>query len=249
MKKIEITTHRGGSGRFPENSLAAFLDSWSQHAIPEMDIQRTSDGTLIICHDETLDRTINKLPLHLRKKPLSEISYKEIQDLTLGVDNPYFSPPIPTLEEILFYVKKDPQKKIVIDNKGASLTEEILPLIQYYQVEKQTWITTLSPQDLEKVRQRSPDITTQLWVSSPSETMNPLFNEALENPSIDSILLITSPYLSHAAVEESHKKCFKKKHGLFVYYNNYTSPLVKKLLGSGIRKFAVDSLTEFKNLL
>ena len=249
MKKIEITTHRGGIDRFPENSLAAFLDSWSQHTIPEMDIQRAYDGTLFVCHDETLDRTVEKLPQHLRQKPITEISYPEIQGLTLISGKRYFSPPIPTLEEVLSYLKKDPHKKIIIDNKTASLREEILPLIEYYGVEKQVWITTLSVKDLEETRERSPLISTQLWITCSSETADPVFTKALENRAIDSILLIISEEFPLQQIEENYQRSLNKKHGLFIYYNQYTSPLVQALLAKGISKFAVDSITHFKSLL
>ncbi len=53
-----LWAHRGASDRAPENTLPAF-----ERAIAlgvsgiELDVQRTADGHLVVCHDETVDRT------------------------------------------------------------------------------------------------------------------------------------------------------------------------------------------------
>lgn len=52
--------HRGGSGIRPENTLVAFRHA---HALGvrtmELDVHLTSDGVLVVHHDESLDRTTN----------------------------------------------------------------------------------------------------------------------------------------------------------------------------------------------
>ncbi len=52
--------HRGGSALFPENTLEAFRGA---HALGvrtmELDVHLTSDGVLVVHHDDTLDRTTN----------------------------------------------------------------------------------------------------------------------------------------------------------------------------------------------
>lgn len=55
-----LFAHRGASGLFPENTMAAF-----QHAVDagityvETDVHGTADGHVVIHHDPTLDRTTN----------------------------------------------------------------------------------------------------------------------------------------------------------------------------------------------
>jgi glycerophosphoryl diester phosphodiesterase len=258
LEKIEIATHRGGSKRFPENSLAAFLESWAHLAIPEMDIQRLSDGLLLVCHDETLDRTVQNLPSSLKNRPLGEISSKEIKELILETQLKGFSPPVPLFEEVLQYVQKDPKKQIFIDNKSASLTREILPLIEYYRIEKQCWVTGTSLSDLEEAKKLLPTIHTQVWVNAPSlEEVDSLFTKALANCCIDSVLFVlaksrkatSSFHLPHWYIKESELKCRKKKHSLAVYYTQYTRPLFQELRSLGVRRFAVDVLEDFKQLL
>ena len=54
----EIWAHRGASDRAPENTLPAFELAIGLGADGiELDVQRTADGHLVVCHDETVDRT------------------------------------------------------------------------------------------------------------------------------------------------------------------------------------------------
>lgn len=53
-----VTAHRGWSGRYPENTLTAFSEAAKIGAdVVEFDVRRTSDGELVVIHDESLDRT------------------------------------------------------------------------------------------------------------------------------------------------------------------------------------------------
>lgn len=56
-----VYAHRGGAGLAPENTLGAFRQTHAAHGERgvwlEMDTQFTSDGHLVIIHDDTLDRT------------------------------------------------------------------------------------------------------------------------------------------------------------------------------------------------
>ena len=53
-----VFAHRGGAALAPENTIAAFdigLASGAEGI--ELDVQLSSDGIVVVCHDETLDRT------------------------------------------------------------------------------------------------------------------------------------------------------------------------------------------------
>ena len=55
-----IWGHRGASGHAPENTLPAFRMAADMGADGvELDVQETKDGVLVVCHDETVDRTSN----------------------------------------------------------------------------------------------------------------------------------------------------------------------------------------------
>ena len=55
-----IWAHRGASAYAPENTIPAFeqaIEMWADGV--EFDVQRTSDGQLVVIHDETITRTSN----------------------------------------------------------------------------------------------------------------------------------------------------------------------------------------------
>ena len=57
---IEVVAHRGCWQRAPENSIAASAACRAAGiGIIEIDVRRTADGTLVLMHDETVDRSTN----------------------------------------------------------------------------------------------------------------------------------------------------------------------------------------------
>jgi glycerophosphoryl diester phosphodiesterase len=93
-----IIAHRGGSLEAPENTLASF-----KHAVDvgakfvELDVQMSSDGVLVIIHDETLDRTTNG------SGPVGDLTFDELRELDAGVKkgDKWKGEKIPTLREVL----------------------------------------------------------------------------------------------------------------------------------------------------
>lgn len=78
---VDVVAHRGSSGAAPENTLPAVRLAVRQGAdVIENDIQRTSDGELVIIHDTTLARTTDveqkfpaRAPWNVRDFTLAEI--------------------------------------------------------------------------------------------------------------------------------------------------------------------------------
>lgn len=57
-----VVAHRGDSGGYPENTLAAFNAGIAAGApMTEFDTHETRDGTIVCIHDETLDRTTDAI--------------------------------------------------------------------------------------------------------------------------------------------------------------------------------------------
>lgn len=54
----KVWAHRGASKYAPENTMAAFALAAEQGAFGiELDVQQSRDGELVVCHDDTIDRT------------------------------------------------------------------------------------------------------------------------------------------------------------------------------------------------
>lgn len=91
-----IWGHRGASGHAPENTLPAFLMAADMGADGvELDIQQTRDGVIVVCHDETVDRTSNGVGW------VKDYSFEEIRRLDFSNGNAaYEGVKIPTMEEV-----------------------------------------------------------------------------------------------------------------------------------------------------
>ena len=120
---VIVASHRGDWRNFPENSLAAIDNAINMGVdIVELDVQRTKDGTLILMHDPTLDRTTTG------KGKIAEVTWDSISRLKLKngcairtIHN------VPTLEEALLHAKG----KIMLNlDKADRYFEEVYALMQ-----------------------------------------------------------------------------------------------------------------------
>ena len=60
-KRPLVIAHRGGTHYFPENTMLAFEYSKEIGAdVLELDIHLSADGKIVVCHDNTIDRTSDK---------------------------------------------------------------------------------------------------------------------------------------------------------------------------------------------
>lgn len=97
-----IIGHRGAGLLAPENTLAAVKKARSLGIdAVELDIQASSDGSLVTFHDDTLDRTTNG---HGR---LDEMPLKALKKLDAGgwFDPSFRDEPIPVLEDLFPFLQ------------------------------------------------------------------------------------------------------------------------------------------------
>lgn len=93
----KIIAHRGITACAPENTLSAFRQAVKLGADGiELDVQRTKDGVLVVCHDQTVDRITNGTG------PISEQTWKELNGLFVRNknDQSLSREKIPTLREV-----------------------------------------------------------------------------------------------------------------------------------------------------
>ena len=117
MKKIG---HRGASGYEPENTLISFEKAIDLNADGiELDVHLSSDGELVVIHDETIDRTTNG------KGIVNTLSLQELK--AFRIDN---SQAIPTLIEVFNLVNR--RCFINIELKGIGTAQPVNDLINHY---------------------------------------------------------------------------------------------------------------------
>ena len=96
-RNVVITAHRGGAGYGPENSLSCIRRS-VEAGVPsiEIDVQLTSDGHVVVCHDNSVNRTTNG------KGRISEMTLDQLRALRLVDDEGrVYNEGLPLLSEVL----------------------------------------------------------------------------------------------------------------------------------------------------
>lgn len=118
--------HRGAKGYEPENTLKAFQKALELKADAiELDVHLSSDGYLMVIHDETIDRMTNG------KGFVNTLSLPELKSFL--IDHQY---EIPTLNEVFDLVNK--KCVINIELKGPKTSAKVVALIEEY-VSKKNW--------------------------------------------------------------------------------------------------------------
>ena len=110
----QSVAHRGASGHAPENTLSAIhkaIDMGSQYV--EIDVQLSSDGKVVVIHDESVGRTTDGDGL------VKDLSLAELKSLDAGswFSKDYAGAKIPSLEEVLLLDFK--QSKLIIEVKNS----------------------------------------------------------------------------------------------------------------------------------
>jgi len=110
--------HRGARGHAPENTLLAFEMAFDLGAEGiECDVQRSSDGQLVILHDGTVNRTTNG------RGAVSALDFATLRALDAGV-RWRIPQRIPTLDETLALVRRR-GGAINLEIKGESVAESV----------------------------------------------------------------------------------------------------------------------------
>lgn len=152
---VVVSAHRGDTENAPENSLAAVRGAIEKglHAV-ELDVQLTKDGVAVLNHDATLYRMAGTTDR------VSDLTFAEIGRLSIGQDAEGEPLPIPTLGEVLDEAKG--RIRLLLDLKpygsGKALAQEVVRLVQAYDMEKDVYIQSFDGDSLRQVRALAPDI-------------------------------------------------------------------------------------------
>lgn len=101
--------HRGASGYAPENTWPAFRRALELDVdMVELDVRRTRDHELVICHDAWLDRLTGV------RVPLRRLSFAELRALEVGGE------PVPRLAEVLPFLTSSCSVNIELKERGLA---------------------------------------------------------------------------------------------------------------------------------
>lgn len=140
-KLIQVQGHRGSRGTHPENTLAAFDEAvLSQADWIELDLVLTKEGIPLVSHDPAVSvdfcldekkRPLTQL-LPIRQLPLSRIKTFDCGSFpnpNFPEQKPVPGQTMPTLDEVLIWTKRYPDKKIKfnIELKMTAPKKELEP--------------------------------------------------------------------------------------------------------------------------
>lgn len=159
--KTIIYAHRGASGSAPENTMSAYNKAiaFGANGI-ECDVQMTKDAKLVICHDETIDRTSNG------KGFIKDKTYKELMSLDAGswFGSEYAGEKIPLLEELLDLVKKSglylniELKNGIIQYEG--MEEKTVDMVQSFGLQDKTIFSSFNHYSIYDIKSKYPEAFT-----------------------------------------------------------------------------------------
>ncbi len=140
-----IWGHRGASAQAPENTLPAFRLAFEQGADGiELDVQRTADGVLVVCHDETIDRTSDG------SGRIVDLSLERLLAHDFSNQLPGFSGvPIPTLAQVLELVARTPDVLLNIELKNSiepypGMEREVDALVSEFGLADRVWYSSFN---------------------------------------------------------------------------------------------------------
>ncbi len=156
--KTKIFAHRGVRKYHAENTMAAFraAEALGLDGI-ELDVQRTADGQLVICHDENLERLTGE-DLWIKDLVFEDLALLDIGHYRPG--SPVES--VPLLIEFLKWFKGTDLtvnlelKNTLVPYEG--LEEEVIDLVSLFDLRDRVIISSFSLASAARVKRLAPDL-------------------------------------------------------------------------------------------
>jgi len=166
-----VMGHRGASSIAPENTLAAFQLA-EDNNVPwiEVDADMLGDGTVVICHDATLDRCSDQTGL-LRDKTVTDLDNIDAGGW-FGLD--FVGERIPTLVELILFTNETGMNLNLEIKSGSdkAATDRLIDGIirdinHHWQGGQQLLISSFNHLLLAEVKRRAPEISLACLFAAP----------------------------------------------------------------------------------
>ncbi len=146
--------HRGASFDAPENTLSAYRLAISAGANgAECDVHATSDGVIVLSHDQSTKRTLGG------NGDVTKTTFEELRKLDAGAwkNEKFKGEKIPTLEEYL-EVLKGTTCHPVIEIKMEGIERQVLDAVRKFGMTDVSTIIAFSPKVVREVRRLEPGL-------------------------------------------------------------------------------------------
>ena len=157
-----VIAHRGASSYAPENTFAAFdlaLRMGARHI--ELDVHLTSDGHVVVLHDEMVDRTTNG------HGAVTSHTLAALKALDAGAwfDGKFAGERIPTFSDVLERYKGRAHVHTEIKGRSDQLSERTADLVRTHGMVDQVTITSFQRPRLVETRAYAAELPTGWLVS------------------------------------------------------------------------------------
>jgi len=151
-----VIAHRGASAYFPENTLASFQGAVDLKAdMAELDIQLTSDGQIVVFHDEKINRCTDG------RGRLADHTLIQLKQLDAGswFSGKFSGERIPTLDEVLSLCRNkialniEIKTEAVTDAVSGGIEEKCLKLVYSYGMQQHVVFSSFDPRALMHLKQ------------------------------------------------------------------------------------------------
>jgi glycerophosphoryl diester phosphodiesterase len=140
--------HRGASGHYPENTLAAFAAAIELGAVTcELDVHLTRDGVPVVIHDATVDRTTDA------KGAVAAMTMAELRKSDAGVKfgRRFAGQRVPTLDEVFRLTAG--RCGLNVELKGVGTESAVCDLIAAHDAVATTLVSSFDWKMLVSVRE------------------------------------------------------------------------------------------------
>ena len=173
-----VCAHRGQSGLFPENTMAAFEAAIALDVdFIECDVHRTADGHIVVMHDADVKRTTDG------EGPLAGMTLDQVRALDAGSwkSEEFSGERVPLLAEVLAHVA--PRCVVDIEIKQRGIADQVARQIAEASMVRRTTVVSFSLDDLSDAKRAVPDLSCGLITGGPEadtpEAIRALISSAL----------------------------------------------------------------------
>lgn len=155
-----VVAHRGASDEYPENTLPALRAAVDAGApMVELDFRQTADGTLVVLHDKTLDRTTDCRSVWKRQEiAVDSVTLSDLRQLDAGAwkHERFAGTRVPTLEQALEVIQAG--SVTMIEHKAGD-PERLVALLRRMKLIDDVLVQSFDWPWLERLHRLEPRLT------------------------------------------------------------------------------------------
>lgn len=248
--KVLNIAHRGGRRIRPEHTLLAYDQALEDGAdILELDIGQTSDGALVVMHDDTVDRTTDCTGL------IKEMTLEALRQCDAGYEfttddgetYPYRGTGlvVPTMNEV-FERYPDVAFVIEIKQEQPSIVDDFVAVVREYGVEDRMVGSQFSDDVLEELRAAAPEIATNTGVNETLVFWGKAFDDPPDpdyEPPAEFLQVPTQFDVGDRIVDVLHPRFVPRAHELGMFVHVWTindEQTMRELIEMGVDGIMTD---------